>query len=66
MESGAGGEGHVGMTNLVRRCRELYGEAFHIAFYNGMEDDKYCGACVDLFIPAEKGESLQDETADRG
>ena len=56
----------MGMTNLVRRCRELYGEAFHIAFYNGMEDDKYCGACVDLFIPAEKGESLQDETADRG
>ena len=66
LESGAGGEDHVGMTNLVRRCRELYGEAFHIAFYNGMEDDKYCGACVDLFIPAEKGESLQDETADRG
>ena len=66
LESGASGEGHVGMTNLVRRCRELYGEAFHIAFYNGMEDDKYCGACVDLFIPAEKGESLQDETADRG
>ena len=66
LESGAGGESHVGMTNLVRRCRELYGEAFHIAFYNGMEDDEYCGACVDLFIPDEKGESLQDETADRG
>ena len=51
---------------FAQRLPALFKKAFHIAFYNGMEDDEYCGACVDLFIPDEKGESLQDEIADRG
>ncbi len=55
LETSTDAAGHVGMTNLVRRCRELYGQAFHIAFYNGLDGDEYCGACVDLFIPVEEG-----------
>ena len=65
LETNSGDAGGVGTTNLVRRCRELYGSSFHIAFYNGLEGDEYSGACVDLFIPVEEEES-QDETADRG
>lgn len=56
---GCAGE-HVGMSNLVRRCRELYGENFHIAFYNGQPEDDYCGACVDLFLPAEEKENSNE------
>ena len=59
---GCAGE-HVGMSNLVRRCRELYGENFHIAFYNGQPEDDYCGACIDLFLPAEEKED-PDEAFD--
>jgi two-component system sensor histidine kinase YesM len=56
---------HVGMANLVRRCREIYGDQFHIAFYNGHKTDDYCGACIDLFWPLNGGAG-QDEAADRG
>lgn len=55
---------HVGMSNVVRRFRELYGDSFHIVFFNSKEHDRYCGACIELFY-APKGE-LPGETIDGG
>lgn len=40
-------EGHVGLSNVVSRCRLLYGEKFSIAFSNDG------GAVVDLYLPLE-------------
>lgn len=55
LESSPDGSKHVGMANVVRRFRELYGDDFHIVFYNGGAHDRYCGACIDLFYPAKGG-----------
>lgn len=63
LESNPDGRQHVGMANVVRRFRELYGESFHIVFYNGTPQDRYCGACIDLFYAPKGG--LPDEAADR-
>lgn len=64
LENDPDGSQHVGMANVVRRFRELYGENFHIVFYNGVPQDRYCGACIDLFYAPKGG--LPDETVDRG
>lgn len=62
LENDPDGGQHVGMANVVRRFRELYGENFHIVFYNGAPLDRYCGACIDLFYPPKVG--VTDEAVD--
>ncbi len=54
-------DGHVGLQNVVRRFRLLYGDHFSIAFYNQN------GAMIEMFLPAEKQEREvdTDEAADR-
>lgn len=63
LESDPDGSQHVGMANIVRRFRELYGDSFHIVFYNGTPQDRYCGACIDLFYVPKGG--LPNEAVDR-
>lgn len=63
LESNPDGSQHVGMANIVRRFRELYGDSFHIVFYNGTPQDRYCGACIDLFYVPKGG--LPNEAVDR-
>lgn len=50
---------HVGLQNVARRFRILYGEDFSMAFLN--RD----GAVIELYLPEGK-ESCGDEAADRG
>lgn len=47
-------DSHVGLQNVVRRFRLLYGSDFSIAFYN------QGGAMIEMFIPAEQKERKED------
>ncbi|MGM9604612.1 MAG: sensor histidine kinase [Faecousia sp.] len=54
---------HVGLQNVIRRFRILYGENFSIAFFN--RD----GAVVEMYLPMETNKKKEDaahETADCG
>lgn len=53
---------HVGLQNVARRFRILYGEEFSMAFWN--RD----GAVIELYLPvqAEEKEGQTGEAADRG
>lgn len=54
------GSSHVGLQNVIRRFRILYGDDFSIAFFN------HGGAVIELYLPMKSGEreAAQDETAD--
>lgn len=56
-------EGHVGLRNVIRRFRILYGDDFSAAFFNRN------GAAVELYLPMElqaRKEIPANETADCG
>ena len=54
------GQNHIGMANTLLRFRMLYGEECSMLFANSD------GAKIDLIIPMNRKEEVQDETADRG
>lgn len=54
------GQNHIGMANTLLRFRMLYGEECSMLFGNSD------GAKIDLIIPMNRKEEVQDETADRG
>lgn len=60
----AGKGQHVGLANVLRRMRLLYGGGFAVAFANARAG----GACVELFIPLPAGpkEDAPHEAADCG
>ncbi len=51
-------EVHVGIANVLRRFRLMYGDAFAVGFTNRRE----CGAKIDLFLPLAN--SSPSDTAD--
>ncbi len=53
---------HVGLANVLRRMRLLYGKETAIAF----ENNRGGGARIELFLPYGANEEQTDETADCG
>ena len=53
---------HVGLANVLRRMRLLYGQETAIAF----ENNRGGGARIELFLPFGADEEQTDETADCG